>query len=70
LSTISNTESLSSKGNREILTGYLATRTVFIFSVAGHKKFRNKASVKLEEGEGEKERPRVDEKQQRKFTLD
>jgi len=48
----------------------LAKGTVFIFFVAGLKKFRNKGSINLEEGDGEGERPRVDAKQHKKFTLD
>jgi len=67
---ISNTGSRSSKGHRKILSGNLAKGTVFIFFVAGLKNFRNKGSIKLEEGDGEGERPRVDAKQHKKFTLD
>ena len=48
----------------------MARRTVLICFLAGHKKIKNKASAKLEECERGGERPRVDQKQQNKFTLD
>lgn len=47
----------------------MATRTVFIFFVGGDKKFRNLASVKLEEGERGRKRPRFDVKTTEKKLL-
>ena len=66
LLTISNTEKDIEKSSVVTWLGEL----FFNFFVADTEKIKNKASVKLEECDGGAERPRVDEKQQNKFTLE